>query len=83
MHTASLEVTPSGSIPVVTVQAAVLHRFCDMLRAYRGGVVEIGDRARNAQNAVVRAGGKAHAAYRHFKRSFAGIVQSAVFAQGS
>ena len=45
-----------------------------------GGVIEVGHGPRDLEDAVVGAGGEAHAADGHFEGAFAGIVKRADFA---
>src|SRR2546421_1566361 len=82
---------PSGAItnekrvqeslrPVGAIERAVLNGFAEMFGfdGIRG--VEIGDGARNFQDAVVGASGKAEASYRVFQKSFAVGGDGALFA---
>jgi hypothetical protein len=69
-------------LPVIAIQAAVLHGLGEVLGGDAFGVVEIRDGARDCENPVVRAGGKAEAAHGHFERALAGIVQGAQPAEG-
>lgn len=43
-------------LPVIPIEAAVLHRLREMFRAYPLGVIQIRDRAGDFQDAIVRAG---------------------------
>jgi hypothetical protein len=69
-----------GSGPVITVEAAVLDGFGEVLGSDGGGLIEVGDGAGDFEDAVVGAGGEAHAADGHFEGALAGIVESADFA---
>src|ERR1035438_7382189 len=68
------------SSPVITVEAAVLDSFGEVLGGDGGGFVEIGDGAGDFEDAVMGAGGEAHTADGHFEGALAGIVESADFA---
>src|ERR1035437_3796938 len=63
--------------PVVAVEAAVLNGFGEVLGGHGGGVIEVGHGARDFEDAVVGAGGEAHAADGHFEGALAGIVERA------
>src|SRR5215471_1197729 len=65
--------------PVIPIEAAILHRFRDVLCAHPSRSAQIGDGARDFQNAIVRAGGKSHPADGHFERSLARVVERANF----
>ena len=49
-----------------------------MLGADRGGLIQVCDRARDFQHAVMRARREPHAADRHFERALARIVEHAL-----
>ena len=68
------------SSPVIAVEAAVLDGFGEVLGGDGGGFIEVGDGAGNFEDAVVGAGGEAHASDGHFEGALAGIVESADFA---
>ena len=68
------------SSPVIAVEAAVLDGFGKVLGGDGGGFIEVGDGAGNFEDAVVGAGGEAHASDGHFEGALAGIVESADFA---
>jgi hypothetical protein len=67
--------------PVIAIQRAVLHGFGDVFGADARRAAEIGDSARDFQNAVMGAGGESHAADRHFECALAGIVERADIAE--
>ena len=69
------------SAPVAAVQAAVLHRFCQVLGSDRLGVIEIGDGAGDFEDAVMCASAQAHAADGHLERSLTCVVESAELPQ--
>src|SRR6266853_4447407 len=73
-------------LPVIPVEAPILHRFgqmfrCDASRAIDVTVVEVCHCARHLQDAVVSAGAQAHAAHGHFEGALACSIQFAEFAQ--
>src|ERR1035441_5134613 len=68
------------SSPVIAVEAAVLDGFGEVFGGDGGGFIEIGDGAGDFEDAVMGAGGEAHAADGHFEGALAGIVESADFA---
>jgi len=55
---ARVRVRAPGSLPVIAIEAAILHCFGEVFRAEAFTRVEIGDGAGDAQNPVVRAGGE-------------------------
>ena len=65
------------SAPITSVQAPILHGFSEVFGGDGFRIVEIGDGAGGFQDTVMRAGAQAHAAHRHFERSFAGFVEGA------
>ena len=54
------------SVPIIAIQTAILHRFGHVLGGDGLGFAQVGDGARQFQNAVVRAGRESHAAHGHF-----------------
>src|ERR1039457_1187173 len=70
-----------SSRPIVAIQAPILHRFRQMLRADTVRAAEVRDGARHLEDAVVGAGAQAHAADGHFQRPLAGLVERAQAAQ--
>ena len=65
------------STPVIAIQRAVLDGFGEVLGGDGGGLVEVGDGAGDFEDAVVGAGGEAHAADGHFEGALAGVVEGA------
>jgi hypothetical protein len=71
------EILKRRSGPVIAVEAAVLDGFGEVLGGDVGGMIEVGDGAGDFEDAVVGAGGEAHAADGHFEGAFAGIIEGA------
>ncbi len=67
--------------PVVPVQAAVLHRFRQVLGGDALLAVQVGDGAGDFEDAVVGAGAQAQPADGHFQRALAGLVEGAELAE--
>lgn len=68
-------------VPVFSVKASVLDGLADVLRGDLSAFVEIGDRPAHLQDAVVRAGGKAHPVERPAQKLLRLRRQRADFAQ--
>ena len=66
-----------SSIPVVPIQISALHRFGQVFRRNRFGMIEIGNRPGNAQHPIVGAGREIHATDRHFQSPLAGFIERA------
>ena len=69
-----------ASIPIATIQAAVLHGFRQMFGSDGFRAAQICDGAGYFEYPVVRSGAEAHAADCHFERPLARFIKSAEFA---
>ena len=69
--------------PIIAIQTAILDGFGEVLGGDGGGMIEVGDGAGDLEDAVVGAGGEAHAADGHFEGAFAGVVESAGVLHGA
>ena len=63
--------------PEISVQRAVLNRLADMRRSDVGGAFQVGDRAGDFQDTVVRAGTEVEFVHRHFQKSGSSGVERA------
>src|ERR1022692_4477256 len=77
---AGCSIRGSASVPIITIQTAILHRFRHVLGGDGLGFAQVGDGARQLEDAVVCAGRESHAAHGHFERALAGLVQRAQLA---
>jgi hypothetical protein len=75
---------PSSAIgrllPVIPVQAPVLHGFREVFRGHHFRAVKIGDSAGNLEDPVVSSRGESKAADGHFERPFPGFIERAQLA---
>ena len=67
-------------LPVGAVERAVTDGFGEMVRCDLVAAIEVGNRATDSQNLVMRAGGEAHAIHRRFEQRFGVRVELAVIA---
>ncbi len=66
-------------MPVVSIQTPILDGLGQVLGGDAIGVIEVRNRPRDFQNAIMRAGAEAHSTNRHFERTLAGVVKRAQF----
>ena len=68
-------------VPVIAIQAAILHRFGHVLGGDGLGFAQVGDSAGQFQDAVVRPRRKSQAPHGHLQGALAGVVERAQLAQ--